>query len=103
VVYHAIAAIDQYLDSVGELKRSWWQIALCVAGLVIFAILDRSFWTNAIVILAASLALAVWRNRRRIAGLGPDPFESIHPLQLSAAAADFRAMANARLVNEWLN
>jgi tetratricopeptide (TPR) repeat protein len=103
VVYNAIAAIDYYLDSVGELKRSWWQIVLCVVGLVIFAILDRSFWINAIIVVAAVSALALWRNRRRIAGLGPDPFESIHPLELRAATADLRATTNAQLVNEWLN
>jgi Flp pilus assembly protein TadD len=103
IVYHAIAEVEQYLDSIGELKRSWWQIALCVAGLVAFAIIDRSFWINAVIILAATSALALWRNRRRIAGLGPDPLESIHPLKLAAASADLRAINNAQLVNEWLN
>jgi hypothetical protein len=103
LVYQAIAEIEQYLDSIDELKRSWWQIALCVAGLVIFAIIDRSFWINAIIIVAALSALALWRNRRRLAGRRPDPLESIHPLELASASAHLRETSNAKLVNEWLN
>jgi tetratricopeptide (TPR) repeat protein len=103
---NAIAATEQYLDSVAELKSNWWQVPLAIGGLVVFAIVNRSFWIDALFIAIATSSLVVWRNRRRILGLGPDPFDSIRPLQLvSSGFPDdgIPTISAIEPINEWLN
>jgi len=98
-----IFAIDDQIFAVEELKRTSWQLALAVVALILLAIFDPDFRSNAVIIAAGFLVFTVWRNRKRIMGRERDPFDTIHPMKLDFATAELRAISSAPLVNEWSN